>query len=127
MRRLVLHLIVALLAFVVGITTAYAYSLFFGATQPRARLSVTSWSEPPPPPRRSGCRGAVREFTPPQPPAVMVMPSAPAPPEPPAAPSRRAKKQTRIVIRGADGSVKVIKSDGDVRVVETEDGRAAKF
>lgn len=125
MRRLVLHLIVALLAFVVGITTAYAYGLLFGAVQPRARVSVTSWSEPPPPPRRSGCRGSVGELTPPQPPVVMVMPSAPEPPAPPAAP--RSKKKTRIVIRGADGSVKVIKSDGDVRVIETEDGRAAKF
>lgn len=127
MRRLTLHLMVALLAFTVGITTAYAYGLFFGAAEPRAGAGFTSWEAPPAPPRKSGCRGSVREFTPPQPPTVMVMPSAPEPPPAPAAPSRPTPKQTRIVIRGADGSVKVIKSEGEVRAVETQDGRATKF
>lgn len=119
MRRTVLHLIVALLAFLAGVTAAYAFGLFFGAEQPHAAVTYKLSSEPPPPPRRS-CAGSAREFVPTQPPVVMVMPSAPEPPAPPAPPASRGKKQTRIVIRRADGTVKVIKTENGVRVVETE-------
>ncbi|HYN85445.1 MAG TPA: hypothetical protein VER32_09340 [Pyrinomonadaceae bacterium] len=128
MRRTVLHLIVALLAFLVGVATAYAFGLFFGAQKPRAAGAGFVISSDPP---RRSCRGSVRSLTPPPPPpAVMVMPSAPEPaaaPEPPPAPARRSRKQTRIVVRGADGTVKVFKSEGDARVTQTESAPVTRF
>lgn len=127
MRRTVLHLIVALLAFLVGVTTAYAFGLFFGAHKPRATgASFTLRSDPP----RRSCRSSVRSMTPPPPPVVMVMPSAPEPPaapEPPPAPARRSKKQTRIVVRGSDGTVKVFKSEDGLRVTRTESAPVTNF
>ncbi|HEX5708469.1 MAG TPA: hypothetical protein VFX96_14295 [Pyrinomonadaceae bacterium] len=129
MRRTVFHLVVALLAFLVGITTAYAFGLFFGAEKPRATTTSFGLRSGPPPARRA-CPSMVRDLAPPPPPVVMVMPSAPVPPDapaPPPAPTRRAKKQTRIIIRSADGSVKVIESGVDARASRTESAPVTKF
>lgn len=95
MRRLLIHLAVALVAFVVGVKLAWAFGLLFGAA-----------------PKPEEVRPAYAA------PIVISAPScktkaAPrvymeAPPAPPAAP--QPPKQTRVVIRRPDGTVQVVET-----------------
>ncbi|MCA1635236.1 MAG: hypothetical protein LC802_16475 [Acidobacteria bacterium] len=105
MRRLLLHLGIALIAFVIGITTAMMFGVFSGPREAQAPCAPVVQFEPPPP-------GAHGHFTfthelPPLPPLPPALPAAPLPPEP--------VQKTRIVIRRGDGSVQVIESQTEKR------------
>ncbi len=108
MRRLLLHLAIALIAFVIGITTAMMFGAFSGPREAKAPCAPVVQFEPPPP--LPGVRGHF-PFThelPPLPPLPPAPPAAPLPPESP--------QRARIVIRRGDGSVQVIESQTEKRV-----------
>jgi hypothetical protein len=94
MRSFLFRSSVALVAFLVGVTTAAAFAALFGigALRERARPSYA-----PQPPRTYSCPSQRRSQR-----------EAPEPPPPPAAPS--APQQTRVVIHGPDGAVRVVES-----------------
>jgi len=99
MRRLLIHLAVALVAFVVGVKLAWAFGLVFGpSAQPgdvRPVYAPVVVSAP-------SCRAKAA-------PRVSIgAPVPPAPPAPPAAP--RPPQQTRVVISRPDGSVRVVET-----------------
>jgi hypothetical protein len=87
MRRLLLHLSIALVAFVIGVTIAMGFGVFSGTSEKQSPCAPAALHFEPMP------------FMPPMPPPA---PLAPLPPEP--------LKNTRIVIRRSDGSVQVIES-----------------
>jgi hypothetical protein len=105
MRRLLIHLAVALAAFVVGVKLAWAFGAVFGsAVKPE---DVRPVSVAPVVMSAPSCKTAPR--------IVIEAPAPPAPPARPAAP--KSTKQTRVVIR---------RPDGTVHVVETQTEPAAK-
>jgi hypothetical protein len=107
MRRLLIHLAVALVAFVIGVKLAWAFSAVFGsAAQPedvRPVLIAPAAAVMSAP----SCKSAPR-----------IVIEAPAPPAPPAV--RKATKPTRVVIRRPDGTVHVVET-------KTEPAAKAKF
>jgi hypothetical protein len=108
MRRLVLHLLVAILAFVIGITAAMLLGRATERTTRKGKCGTTNAvfyrtaaeELPPPPPGQYSCPNA-SEFT------ITALPDVEAPPAPPRV---RKSKETHIRIRRADGSVQVIQS-----------------
>ena len=110
MRRLLIHLAVALVAFVVGVKLAWAFGLVFGASaKPEdvrpvyaAPYAISAPS--------CKAKAAPRVF--------IDAPAPPAPPAPPAAP--QPPKQTSVRIRRPDGTVHVIET-------QTEPAGKGKF
>lgn len=108
MRRLLLHLGIALIAFVIGITTAMMFGVFSGPRAVQAPCAPVVQFEPlPPPPGAHGHHPFMHEL----PPLPPLPPAPPAAPLPPSDPSQR----TRIVIRRGDGSVQIIESQAEKR------------
>ncbi|HEV3469374.1 MAG TPA: hypothetical protein VG148_08650 [Pyrinomonadaceae bacterium] len=105
MRRLLIHLAVALAAFVLGVKLAWAFGLVFGPAVKQEEVRPVYVA--PAPPARLSCPTAPR-----------VVIEAPEPPAPPAAP--QPPKQTRVVIRRPDGTVQVVET-------QTEPARKGKF
>lgn len=104
MRRFMMHLLVAVIAFIVGVTAANLLGLFFGRDDAprhfrgiRVERQVTREA---PPPRTVDCPYSRPLGEVPAP--VVVLPEAL--PEPPPRPAASA----RIVIRRADGTTQVI-------------------
>jgi len=96
MRRLLTHLAVALVAFVIGVKLAWAFGALFGPAV--STEDVRPVYVAPRAVKVRSCPTAPRvEFDVPPP------PPAPAPPA-----ARRSSKQTRIVIRRDDGTVQVV-------------------
>lgn len=106
MRRLLIHLAVALVAFVVGVKLAWAFGAVFGAAVKPEDVRPVSVA-PPAVMSAPSCKTAPR--------IVIAAPAPPAPPARPAAP--KSTKQTRVVVR---------RPDGTVHVVETQTEPAAK-
>jgi hypothetical protein len=120
MRRLVLHLIVAFLAFVVGVTAAALLGGLFGHRTPhrrghhRVQVEVEKVRHVEPPARQSDCpysRGMSELPVPPSDWENNI--EEPLPPLPPTATSP--SKAPRISVRRADGTWEVIEP-GNVRV-----------
>lgn len=115
MRRLVLHLIVATLAFVVGVTAATLLGSVTGRGRDGRRFKrvhVERHERHNPPARAGDCpysRGMSDMPLPPVPPAIDLPHAPPEPPLPPveAKPSKLSKEK-RIRIRRADGTVEII-------------------
>lgn len=108
MRRLTMHLVVALLAFFVGVSAAW---IFGAARTTRLRTGgEETFHAPPPAPRKYGCPSERFRHHPP-----LVEP--PAPPPAPPAPSQTSKK-VRVVVN-ADGKVQVIESKTETSAVVT--------
>lgn len=105
MRRLLIHLAVALAAFVLGVKLAWAFGLVFGPAVKQEEV-MPVYSVPAPPVRLS-CPTAPR-----------VTVEVPEPPAPPAV--HKPSKQTRVVVRRPDGTVQVIET-------RTEPARKGKF
>ncbi len=109
MRRLVLHLLVALLAFFVGI--AAAMLLGGAASRPRvercptanAVFYTTAEERPPLAPFHHSCPNA-RAFT------VTPLSDEPLPPAPPMPPTGAKEREVRIRIMREDGKVRIIKT-----------------
>lgn len=99
MRRLLIHLAVALVAFVVGVKLAWAFGLFFGAAPkpdevwPVYAAPVTVGAP--------SCKAKAA-------PRVSMGVPPPPPPAPPAAP--QPPRQTRVVVRSPDGTVRVVET-----------------
>jgi hypothetical protein len=95
MRRLLIHLLIGLIAFTVGVAAASILNGIFG---PRAKSDgdrAVYVAPPPMPTEHHSC------------PSLKLR--IPAPPEPPAAPVLpQPLKKTRIYLRRADGTVQVI-------------------
>ena len=111
MRRLTVHLVVALLAFFVGVSAAW----IFGAarsTRVRTGGDETFYAPPPPPPapRKYGCPSERFHH---HPPLVEPPPPPPAPPAPP-----QTSKKVRVVV-SADGKVQVVESKTEASAVVT--------
>jgi hypothetical protein len=102
MRRLLLHLSTALVAFVLGVTTAIVFGVFnFQGPRAERRFVPAARFEPAP----RACPNSPKFFQEmPPPPLPPAPPLAPLPPEP-------LQKGTRVVIRRSDGSVKVIETE----------------
>src|ERR1043166_8691970 len=98
MRRFLIHLAIALVAFIVGVTAATIFGGFNGLRAQQHRCA-------------GGDQGA---FVAPLPPSAP--PAPPEPPAPPAAPETpKSEKTMRMRVRVADGTVKdiEIKTDKD--------------
>lgn len=95
MRRLLIHLAVALVAFVVGVKLAWAFGAVFGAAVKLEEVRPV-YAAPPAVMSAPSCKTAPR-----------IVIEAPAPP-PPA--ERKSSKQTRVVVRRPDGTVQVIET-----------------
>jgi hypothetical protein len=95
MRRLLLHLAVALFSFVVGLSAASAVGALFGTSHGPAGVAP-ALAKP-----RGGCPNASR--------LAPDVPDVPAPPAAPAPPKQT--KRTRVVIRRPDGTVRIIKTE----------------
>lgn len=109
MRRLSLHLVIALLAFLVGVTAARILGVTSGLHVGGSRGEAFHAAPPPPhytAPRKYSCPGSRRMSE--QQPLAPLPPLPPAPPAPPAAP--QSTKDVRVVIRTPDGKVQVIES-----------------
>ena len=118
MRRLVLHVLVALLAFAVGVSAAGLLGGLSGRAR-RVHYKRVYFERHDPPARTHDCpysRG-MSELPPlpPLPPPALDQPDAPAPPPPPA-PARKPGEVKRFRIRGEDGKerVVVIRQSADV-------------
>lgn len=101
MRRFLIRLAIALVAFIVGVTAATVAGGLFGLRAQRRCVEGDrgAYVAPPAPPaEHHSC--PVRRFD---------IPAPPEPPAPPAAPEPpKVEKRTRIRVRSADGTVKVI-------------------
>ena len=102
MRRFLIRLAIALVAFIVGVTAATLFAGLFGQRAQRRcveRDRGAYVAPPAPPAEHHSC--PVRRFD---------IPAPPAAPEPP-----KVEKRTRIRVRSADGTVKevVIKTEKD--------------
>jgi hypothetical protein len=91
MRRLLIHLAVAIFAFVVGVTTAAVFGVQLFA--PRAKRFERMYVAPPQLPEEPRCPNARR---------LRELPPPPKPPAPPAAVNP--PKETRITIRRVEGT-----------------------
>ena len=104
MRRFLIHLAIALIAFIVGVTAATVLGGLFGlrAQQHRCaggdRGAFVAPLPPPAPAEHYSC--PAHRFDAPAPP---VPPAPPAAPEPP-----KVEKTTRVRVRAADGTVKEV-------------------
>ncbi|HVF56569.1 MAG TPA: hypothetical protein VM934_10490 [Pyrinomonadaceae bacterium] len=112
MRRLSLHIAIAIIAFVVGVTAA---AIFGASFMPRARNSSRVYMGPRSEWRGHGCRHAPRA------PQVLgelpALPEPPAMPEPPPPPAAlKPSKSVRVIVRRPDGSVRVIESQTEQNV-----------
>ncbi|HYH84348.1 MAG TPA: hypothetical protein VEX60_02635 [Pyrinomonadaceae bacterium] len=110
MRRILVHIAVALVAFTIGVTTASILGGLFGARANR-HYERSVHVAPPMPAEYPSCPS--KRFK-----AVPVPPVAPVAPIPPVAP--KASKETRIRIRRPDGTVRVIE-------LQTEESAERKF
>ena len=105
MRRLLLHLSTALVAFALGLGTALIFGVFsFDSPRPEKRFDSTVYVEPPPAPR--ACPNAPKFSH-----ELPVAPLAPLPPMAPPPPPEPLVKGTRVVIRRPDGTVQVIETE----------------
>jgi hypothetical protein len=108
MRRLVLHVMVALLAFVVGVSAAGLLGGLTGHTR-RGHYKRVHFERHGPPARAHDCpysRGMSE--LPPLPPPAFDLPDAPAPPEFPPTTVPRFGEMKRLRIRGEDGKERVV-------------------
>jgi hypothetical protein len=99
MSRYSIRLAVALVTFVVGLKLAWVFAALFSPAL--TREEVKGIYVAPPAARVRSCPSAAR---------VLGVPEPPSPPAPPAAAEPPTSKQTRIVIRGSDGTVQVIET-----------------
>jgi hypothetical protein len=108
MRRLLLHLSTALVAFVFGVATALIFGVFsFDGPRTEKRFERSVSVEQQPAPR--ACPNAPKFFQElPEPPLPPAPPMAPPPPPAPL------MKGTRVVIRRPDGTVQVIETEKHV-------------
>jgi hypothetical protein len=97
MRRLLIHLAVALVAFVVGVKLAWAFGLLFGACSSAEEVRPVYAAPVVVSAPRCKTKAAPRVYM-----------EAPPPPAPPAAP--QPPKQTRVTVRSPDGTVRVIET-----------------
>ena len=108
MRRFLIRLAIALVAFIIGVTAATLFAGLFGQRAQRRCVDGdrAAYVAPPPVPaeHRSCPMQRIEIHAPPEPPAP------PAAPEPP-----KLEKRMRIRVRSADGTVKevVIKTEKD--------------
>ena len=116
MRHHLLRLAIAIIAFIVGVTTA---AIFGASFAPRARQSAHVYVGAPPPAklRSRSCPQTL--------PAPQVLGELPAPPEPPAAPEpppppalAKPSGSVRVVVRRPDGTVQVIEESRTEQSVE---------
>jgi hypothetical protein len=113
MRRFMMHLLVAVIAFIVGVTAANLLGLLFGRSEPARRFRGVRVerrvTREAPPARAYDCPYShpLGEL-----PAPVTAPDALSepPPPPPAPAAARHKVSTRIVIRNADGTTQVIET-----------------
>jgi len=104
MRRFLIHMVIALVAFTVGVTAASIFGGVFG-TRTKRHSERSVYVAPPMPAEHRSCPSKRFEVVP-VPPVAPVAPVTPAPPVAPTAP--KASKETRIRIRRPDGTVRVI-------------------
>jgi hypothetical protein len=104
MRRLLLHLAIAIIAFAVGVGAA----MLFGIASPardRKSFHKLEIQSSPNVERRRGCKMS-RELG-----ELPPLPEPPAPPEPVAPPAgTKVMRQKRIVVQTADGNVQVVEA-----------------
>lgn len=106
MRRLVLHLLVAVLAFIVGVTAAMLLGRATERTTRKGKCGMTNAVfymtaeelPPPPPPRLYSCP-TESEFS------ITTLPDVDAPP----APRVEQQRELRIRVTRPDGSVQIIR------------------
>lgn len=106
MRRFLIRLTIALVAFIVGVTTASIFGGLFGARSQHRCVERDAYVAPPPMPAEHHSCPSMHHLDMHAPPA---MPAAPAMAEPPAAPEPpKFEKNMRIRVRTADGTVKEV-------------------
>ena len=113
MRRIMMHLLVAVIAFIVGVTAANLLGLLFGSSKPAPRVRGVrverQVTRETPPTRVYNCPYTVPLDELPAP--VMAPEALPAAPPPPPAPVvTRPMVSARIVIRNADGTTRVVET-----------------
>jgi hypothetical protein len=102
MRRLLVHLAVALVAFVVGVKLTWAFAALFGPALKSEDVRPVYVA--PPVVKMRSC------------PTKSLTVEIPAPPAPPAAPAApKETRQRRVVIRRSDGTVEVIETRKESR------------
>ena len=105
MRRFLIRLAIALVAFIVGVTAAAVFGGLFGQRAQRGCPNREAYVAPPPAPaEHHSCPGHQFEIR-----ALPAPPAPPAVPEPP-----KPGKRIRIQVRAADGTVQVVEMKNDM-------------
>jgi hypothetical protein len=110
MRRFLIHLAIALFAFIVGVTAATVFGGFSGLrVQHRCAGGDRGVFVAPPPAPAEHRSCPAHRFDIPAPPAPPALPALPEPPAPPTATvAPKSERTMRIHVRAADGTVKEV-------------------